>query len=71
MTSLLSQLRDEEGPLSVLMGRGCASAAGEPKRRYATRSDARRASRVLSKMTGTKLSEYVCPDCGLFHLTKG
>ena len=71
MTSLLSQLRDESGPLRELMGVGCSSAQGKPKRRYVTRGDARRAARALSKLLGTKLAEYVCPDCSMYHLTKG
>ena len=71
MTSLLAQLRDESGPLRELMGVGCSSAQGKPKRRYVTRGDVRRAARDLMRLLGAhRLRPYHCPSCDQWHLTK-
>lgn len=45
--------------------RGCFTAAGKPKRRYATRADAKRSARTHPE---DGVAPYRCPTCDWFHV---
>lgn len=44
--------------------RSCWTAGGNAKRRYATRSEARKIAKLLSRQEGSHMEAYWCPVCG-------
>jgi len=50
--------------------RSCYTAAGNAKRRYSTRSEAKRAAQRITRQEGVEMNEYSCWCCGHWHVGK-
>lgn len=50
--------------------RQCVTAHGEHKRGYLSRAAAKRAVRSVTLRGGIGVNEYVCADCGRWHIGK-